>query len=384
MLAVSNHSQSSFSALNQNLNLSLMQMNALFATVNGNVDGLQQTNRVILESAPQLENRLGGLVSLADRAAHLSAQVCVAVKQQAADAQVQRLLAEQRIAVDRHYDRLEDILQRKRLRVAIEPEFVGLSFRNRPGEPLRGLDADYARAFAQWLGVEIEFVEHGWEQCQFLLSFGRKAGEAPADLIWSALPALPVFDHLAFSKPYSFSPLILARRQGDTRIRSLADLKGRVIGCGNDPLAMETLERLGVRWSANLHQPGGRIELANLIAFSDQKRIHDALAEGVVDAFVVERPIYHWAASNPQSRWSDTLEILPVSLTDQLWCYSVGVARRPGNATLLAKVDSFIEQFHSSPRRAEIERTWQGEVLDVPASARRLHGVPGAAELAGL
>lgn len=65
---------------------------------------------------------------------------------------------------------------------------------------------------------------------------------------------------------------------------------------------------------------------------------------------------------------------LPVSLTDQLWCYSVGVARRPGNATLLAKVDSFIEQFHSSPRRAEIERTWQGEVLDVPAFAQRLKG----------
>ncbi|MCW2294314.1 ABC-type amino acid transport substrate-binding protein [Pseudomonas sp. BIGb0408] len=386
MNSVSSHSQGSFDLLTRRLNDSLGQMNALFATVSGNVGGLQQTNRVILESAPQLEQRLGYLLGLAERAASLGRGAAQVLAKDAAlpEQGLQRLLAEQHIAIRPDQDRLADVLQRGRLRVAIEPQLVGLSFRQRPGEPLRGMDADYVRAFAQWLGVEVEFVEYGWEQCMSLLAFGRRPAEAPADLMWSALPASPAFEDLAFSRPYSFAPLILARRKGDERIGGLADLQGRVLGCGNDPVALETLAQLGVRWPANRHMPGGRVELANLMVFSDQTRIHDALAEGVVDAFTVERPIYHWAATHRQSRWFGKLDILPQPLGDRLWCYSVGVARRAENARLLAKVNEFLVQFQDSPRRKEIETNWQGGALTPPAGSFELKGVVDASELARL
>lgn len=378
MLAVSTHSQGRFVALAQQLNLSLEQMDGLFSTVSGNVEGLQQTNRVILESVPQLQRRLDGLTELAERASKLGRDAAAVDE---GEAGLKRLLRSQHVAVEPGHDALAAILQRGRIRVAIEPAFIGLSFRTTPGEPLRGLDADYARAFGQWLGVEVEFVEQSWEQCLAALDFGQRLGEPPADLMWSALPALPVFEGVAFSQPYSVSPLIMARRCGETAIRSLADLQGRVLGCGNDPLVLETLAQLGVRWSANQRQAGGRIELANLVAFSDQSRIHDALAEGVVDAFVVERPIYHWAASNRQSRWHGKVEVLAQSVGERLWCYSVGVAERGENAALLAKVDEFIAQFHGSSRRQEIELAWQGEVF-----AGALPGLPadvsGAAALA--
>ncbi|MFV3092044.1 substrate-binding periplasmic protein [Pseudomonas sp. GW6] len=335
-------------------------MDGLFSTVSGNVEGLQQTNRVILESVPQLQRRLDGLTELAERASKLGRDAAAVDE---GEAGLKRLLRSQHVAIEPGHDALAAILQRGRIRVAIEPAFIGLSFRTTPGEPLRGLDADYARAFGQWLGVEVEFVEQSWEQCLAALDFGQRLGEPPADLMWSALPALSVFEGVAFSQPYSVSPLIMARRCGDTSIRSLADLQGRVLGCGNDPLVLETLAQLGVRWSANQRQAGGRIELANLVAFSDQSRIHDALAEGVVDAFVVERPIYHWAASNLQSRWHGKVEVLAQSVGERLWCYSVGVAERGENAALLAKVDEFIAQFHGSSRRREIELTWQGEAF---------------------
>lgn len=369
MLAVSTHSQGRFLALSQQLNLSLEQMDSLFSAVSGNVEGLQQTNRVILESVPQLQQRLDGLSELAERANRLGRG---AASLEEGDAGMKRLLRSQHVAVEPGHDALAAIMQRRRIRVAIEPAFIGLSFRTAPGEPLRGLDADYARAFGQWLGVDVEFIEQSWEQCLSALDFGRRAGEPPADLMWSALPALSVFEGVAFSRPYSVSPLIMARRCGDTSIRSLADLQGRVLGCGNDPLVLETLAQLGVRWSANQGQAGGRIELANLVAFSDQSRIHDALAEGVVDAFVVERPIYHWAASNRQSRWYGKVEVLTQNLGERLWCYSVGVAGRAENAALLAKVDEFIAHFHGSGRRREIELAWQGEVF-----AGALPALPG-------
>lgn len=378
MLAVSAHSQGRFVMLTQQLNLSLEQMDGLFSTVSENVDGLQQTNRVILESVPQLRLRLDGLTELAERAARLGQEAATLDE---GDAGLQRLLRSQHVAVEPGHDALTTILQRGCIRVAIEPAFIGLSFRSVPGEPLRGLDADYVRAFGQWLGVEVEFVEQSWEQCLSALDFGQRLGEPPADLMWSALPALPVFEGVAFSQPYSVAPLIMARRCGETGIRSLADLQGRVLGCGNDPLVLETLARLGVRWSANQRQPGARVELANLLVFSDQSRIHDALAEGVVDAFVVERPIYHWAANNRQSRWHGRIELLPGAIGERQWCYSVGVAARSENAALLAKVDAFIAQFQGSARHREIELAWQGEVFTgalpgLPAD------VPGAAALA--
>lgn len=378
MLAVSTHSQGRFVALTEQLNLSLQQMDGLFSTVSGNVEGLQQTNRVILESMPQLQRRLDGLTELAERAAKLGQDASAL---DGGDTGLKRLLRSQHVATEPGHDALQAILQRGRIRVAVEPAFIGLSFRTAPGEPLRGLDVDYARAFAQWLGVEIAFVEQSWEQCLPALDFGPRLGEPPVDLMWSALPALSVFEGVAFSRPYSVSPLIMARRCGETNIRSLTDLQGRVLGCGNDPLVLETLARLGVRWSANQRQPGGRIELDNLLVFSDQSRIHDALADGVVDAFVVERPIYHWAANSRQSRWHGRIEVLPQALGDRPWCYSVGVAERAENATLLAKVDDFIAQFQGSSRCREIELAWQGDVF-----AGALPGLPndviGAAALA--
>src|SRR6218665_3458044 len=211
MLAVAGQSREQFAGLDQQLNNSLSEMQSLFGTVNGNVQDLQQTNRVILERAPQLMRRLSQLAELAERSTEAGGDGGRVLSDNGGPAGLERLLRKNHISVDPQYDRLADVLSRRKLRVAIEPSFVGLSFRQRGGEPLVGLDVDYARAFAQWLGVEVEFVEQPWEQCLGLLSFGRTRNEAPVDLMWSALPASPAFSGLAFSDPYSFSPLILAR-----------------------------------------------------------------------------------------------------------------------------------------------------------------------------
>jgi hypothetical protein len=80
---------------------------------------------------------------------------------------------------------------------------------------------------------------------------------------------------------------------------------------GNDPSALAALQAAGVRWQANQDVPGGRVQLANLLLYSDQRRIHAAVAEGSVDAFAVERTIFHWAAEDPASPWRGRLDILP-------------------------------------------------------------------------
>lgn len=279
---------------------------------------------------------------------------------------VAHLAEQERLNTDPGYDRLEAIRARGFIRVAIEPKFCGVSFRRTPGAPLEGLDAEYARAFADWLGVECRFIEHPWALCTQLLEAGPKRGEPEADVVWSALPPVAGYNRAAFSVPYVFLPYVLARRAGDTRIGGLQDLDGKVLGVINDPAALQILEHRGLRWRANRHRPGGRVELANLLAYNDQGVIHDCLVNGVVDAFAVDLPIYHWVCYGSDSPLKGRLEILPGNIDEQLWYYSVAVANAAGSRSLLEAINRFIGEFRQGDSCRRLITRWLGEVYDDP------------------
>lgn len=280
------------------------------------------------------------------------------------------LLEREGVQADRGFDRLAAIRARGTLRVAIEPAFKGLSFRMKAGEPLRGLDVDYARAFAKSIGVKVEFIEHPWDQCTELLQAGRRPGEAEADLVWSALPPNAAYKGVAFSESYTYLNYVLARRQGDERISGLASLEGKVLGCINDPAAFAALEAAGLRWSKHSRGGPGTVRLANLIGYSDQGVIHDALADGTVDAFAVDHPIFAWACYGKDSPWRGRIEILPQPLSAQPWFYAVGVADDPSSLALLQAINRFIATFTPSRERENIERNWQLEVIKGSGSYR--------------
>nr|WP_313055538.1 methyl-accepting chemotaxis protein [Pseudomonas lopnurensis] len=279
---------------------------------------------------------------------------------------LRRLLQEEKLHLDTGYDRLADIRRRGEIRIAIEPQFKGLSFREAPGQPLQGLDAEMAQALARWLGVKCRFIEYPWDRCLQLLEAGSHRREQEADLVWSALPPMPGYDQVAFSTPYVFLPYVLAKRTGDDRIRGIDDLQGKVLGCVNDPAAIAVLEDLGLRWPANEAKPGGRVRLANLLAYNDQGMIHDCLLDGVVDAFAIDLPIYHWACHGETSPWRGHLEILPGNLSPELWFYCAAVANAPANIGLLEAVDAFIGEYRQSREYRELASRWLGQVYDDP------------------
>jgi len=288
---------------------------------------------------------------------------------EAADQAFSALAISESIPVDPCFDRLDAIRRRGKVRIAIEPDFKGLSFR-RDGSDLRGLDVDYARAFAKWLGVTCEFIEHPWDQCTNLLWLSPKPGMPTADLVWSALPPSPRYRKVAYSETYTCLEFVLARRKGDSRIQSIFDLQGRSLGCINDPAALKTLEDAGIRWSANAHIPGGKVRLGNLITYSDQSRIHDCLANGIVDAFAVDKPIYWWACTGEDSPWRGRIEILGGSLANQPWYYAVGVADSPSSFRLLREVNAFLRWFANQPARRRSEEFWQGGIVEGRISYR--------------
>jgi ABC-type amino acid transport substrate-binding protein len=352
---------------------SLTQVRDLCGDMGRQLADIGENNRVIHEAVGAAAEASARMTAKATWCRDLSEAVsaCAAAGDGAA---LRTVLADQHLVADPDRDRLDEVLARGAVRIAIEPAFVGLSFRLRDGEPLRGLDVDYAAAFARWLGVRCEFVTHPWDRCIELLDFGRQVGEAPVDLVWTALPPSESYEGVAFSEPYTHLAYVLARRSGDARVRTLRDLGGRVLGCINDPAAFATLEEAGVRWGANADKSAGKVRLANLIAYGDQSRIHDALAEGAVDAFGVDHPIFYWACTAPESRWRGKIEILPGNLAPVAWHYAVGVKAEAASYRLLAKVNEFIAWFARTPERLAIERTWQGDRL---ASTRSYRDEPG-------
>ena len=287
------------------------------------------------------------------------------------------------ISLDPNWDRLSNVRNTGRLRIAIDPALIGLSFRPTAGAPLTGLDIDYARAFANSLGVECEFIEHPWSELTDLLFMGRTPSESPADLVWCGLPPDPSYHRVAFSETYTWLPLVMCRRKGDSRINTVSDLNGKIVGIINDPSAFIVLERLGLRWADNATKPGGSINLASLVAFNDQSRIHDALATGLVDAFIVDRTVFHWASSARESPWQGRIELLPGNLNNRLYYYAVALAAEPASLTLLRALNDFLGTFKSSSERASIERKWQGESIIGALSYRDEDGkLVGETELA--
>src|SRR5262249_39094003 len=98
------------------------------------------------------------------------------------------------------------------------------------------------------------------------------------------------------------------------------------------------------------------------------------LAEGAVDAFAVDHPIFYWACTAAESRWRGKIEILPGNLAPVAWHYAVGVKAEAASYRLLAKVNEFIAWFARTPQRLAIERSWQGDPL---ASQRSYRDEPG-------
>ncbi|MBR9882285.1 MAG: transporter substrate-binding domain-containing protein [Oceanospirillales bacterium] len=361
-------SEDELSGLNEHVSDIMTKLHSLLTDMQQQLEEIDTNNRIInatLELGASSSEQIG---NRSQWSARLSQELIDTLsKHDDPHDGLQQLIRKERLELEPGFDRLQRIQQRKKLRIAIEPDFKGLSFRTGKHAKLQGFDAEIAQRFARWLGVECEFHEHPWDLCTQLLDCGPTRENHEVDLVWSALPPDPGYKGVAFSSPYLFLPYVLARRTGDTRITGPESLQGRVLGCINDPAAFATLEDAGLRWRANRDVAGGRTELANLLAYTNQSWIHDALANGTVDAFAVDLPIYYWACNSDESPWHGQIEVMQGNLASSLWHYAVGVRDTASSYTLLCAVNRFIAEFRRSSEYRQLCNTWLGKVWDDPS-----------------
>lgn len=130
------------------------------------------------------------------------------------------------------------------LRVGTEGVYAPFSYHDPATGQLTGYDVDVARAVADRIGVQIEFVETPWDSIFAALEANRFDIIANEVTITDERKAK--YD---LSEPYSVGEGVIVTRTDDNSITSLDDLKGKVAA-----------ENATSNWSEIARQAGARVE----------------------------------------------------------------------------------------------------------------------------
>ncbi|MEM6986406.1 MAG: methyl-accepting chemotaxis protein, partial [Pseudomonadota bacterium] len=272
------------------------------------------------------------------------------------------------------FDLLDDIRSRGELRVAIAAQSVGTGFRAHRDDPLQGMDIDYAKAFAGWLGVSCRFVETPWESVTQSLIVDPTAKKLPADVAFSALTPSAEYKGVAYSETYTWTRFALIRRSGDTRIQSMEDLDQRTVGAFDKGAALAAMRESGLAWPGQADRGARAKRVAGLVAFNDIAMMLDGLVDETVDALLLDLRSYHWATTSRDSPWFAQFDMVDDTLcSDTRYC-AAAVSASMASLTLLNAVNTFIEWFLPKQKRKVIEKQWQGAAV---AGERHYRDEPG-------
>jgi ABC-type amino acid transport substrate-binding protein len=142
--------------------------------------------------------------------------------------------------------------------------------------------------------------------------------------------------------------LVVMRRAGDESVTTPATLDGRTVAIIADPAARQALDDCGIR-------PGDLRQV-----YDDD--YYDPVADGAYDAFVIDLPIVHWCATNPDSPWHGRIETVGDPITR--WIYCAAVRDDHASASLLSEVNEAISRLKSGSEYQEIVKRWQGRVYN--------------------
>ncbi|MEA4825682.1 MAG: ABC transporter substrate-binding protein [Clostridium sp.] len=120
---------------------------------------------------------------------------------------------------------LETVKQAGKLVVGLDDAYPPMEFRDEKNN-LVGFDIDLANEIGKKLGVKVEFMTTEWNG--ILLALQSKK----FDMIISGLSITEERKKsIAFSEPYVMGGQVIAVKAGNDSIKTLADLKGKKVGC---------------------------------------------------------------------------------------------------------------------------------------------------------
>ena len=214
-------------------------------------------------------------------------------------------------------DSLQRVVDAGVLRVAAEPGTPPMLYKE--GSRYAGFDWEVANWIARRIGVDSVVIVPGkYSELPGRLIAGK------ADVIISGYTADDSIAGLDWSDSYYDYGLALVVKRGSP-IRSIDDLRGKVVGIFNDPAAEEDVKRL-VKGYARLEK------------YEDG--YFDLLDEGKLDAFIYDYPY----AQEEIKPYDGRLEMVQFNLTQST--YNVGVRR--GASSLLKIVNAGIRDLRAT------------------------------------
>lgn len=206
-----------------------------------------------------------------------------------------------------------------------------------------GYDIDLTELFAKHLGVELETVDTAW------------SGVIPSlytkkfDMIWSAMTiTTPRKEAVTFSTPYASDQVEFIARAGDDRIKTIADLNGKVLGTQLNSAAEFQAKEL-------VKQHGLKMEIKSFDHFDGAYLdLKNKNLDVVTSTKLNDKPLFD---KNPG--------VYKVALELPIYNY-VGVATRKQDEDLSKAVESFIVELKKSGKLAELQKKWFGYAMDLP------------------
>ena len=201
-----------------------------------------------------------------------------------------------------------------------------------PSDPQRitGFEVDLMAALGQRLGRDPVFVQNQWDG----LIPGLLRGSY--DLV---VNGVEITDdrrqRIDFSIPYYACGEQLSVRAGESRIASLADLEGRLVGTLKFSEAQRILER---------------VRGVDLRTYENQNNAYDDLAIGRLDAVLMDWPIaVYYSRPNPQ------LQFAGPSISEVRY----GIGLRPADKDLRREVDAALQDLIRTGELERIYRKWE-------------------------
>ncbi len=231
-------------------------------------------------------------------------------------------------------DTLDDILQRGKLRVGMEPGYMPFEMTNKKGEII-GFDVDMAKRMAKAMGVELELVSTAWD------------GIIPAlitnkfDVIMSGMTLTQERNmKISFASPYIvIGQSILIDKKLSGKVKSYKELNDK---------KYKVASKLGTTGEQAVKR---MIPNATYISFeTEQEGVMDLL-NGKVDAFVYDLPFNAIAyAQKGQGK---------VELLDHPFTYEpLAMAVNKGNPDFLNWLNNFMNQIRNDGTYDKIYAKW--------------------------
>ena len=137
-------------------------------------------------------------------------------------------------------------------------DFAPMDYRDENGEWI-GFDADMAKAFAEYLGVEVEFLEINWDNK--LMELDTKG----VDAIWNGMTITDeVTNGASVSEPYCNNGQVVVLPAGKAAdYQDVESLSGLNFAVENGSAGAEQLDALGIAYVAKTTQADALMEVAS-------------------------------------------------------------------------------------------------------------------------